>query len=100
MDNDIKILTQVVFKAHVDKCLTLETIDWNQIVIDTGKLVKACQQASSAFGTPFQTKPAGTPRGTKVVGDPCKDCGTPMVEGRTGAYCKSCYLKWKNSQGK
>lgn len=32
----------------------------------------------------------------KVVGQPCPDCGTPYIQGKTGAYCKPCYIKWAN----
>ncbi len=32
----------------------------------------------------------------KTVGQPCKDCGVPYVAGVKGAYCKPCYIKWKN----
>ena len=34
----------------------------------------------------------------KVVGQPCPDCGEPYIQGKNGAYCKPCYIKWKNSQ--
>jgi|TARA_Y100000310_G_scaffold333960_1_gene412618 hypothetical protein len=34
----------------------------------------------------------------KVVGQPCPDCNTPFIQGQKGAYCKSCYIKWKNNQ--
>jgi len=34
----------------------------------------------------------------KVVGSPCKFCGEPYIQGKNGAYCKACYIKWKNSQ--
>ena len=33
----------------------------------------------------------------KVVGQPCPTCGTPYIMGRTGAYCKPCYIKWANA---
>lgn len=32
----------------------------------------------------------------KTVGQPCKDCGVPYTAGVKGAYCKPCYIKWKN----
>lgn len=35
---------------------------------------------------------------TYRVGEPCDDCGTPTVQGKNGAYCKPCYINWKNSQ--
>lgn len=37
------------------------------------------------------------PKRIYQVGEPCDDCGTPAVEGRNGAYCKACYIKWKNA---
>lgn len=32
----------------------------------------------------------------KIVGQPCTYCGTPYIEGKKGAYCKPCYIEWKN----
>jgi len=32
----------------------------------------------------------------KQIGQHCPDCGTPYVAGKTGAYCKACYIKWAN----
>ena len=34
----------------------------------------------------------------KVVGQPCRFCQTPYTSGAKGAYCKPCYVKWKNGQ--
>ena len=31
------------------------------------------------------------------VGQPCPVCGTPAVQGKKGAYCKPCYVKWAES---
>ena len=33
----------------------------------------------------------------KIVGQPCTECGTPYTMGPKGAYCKPCYIKWKNN---
>ena len=35
----------------------------------------------------------------KRVGEICPKCGTPYVAGKNGAYCKPCYIEWKNAQG-
>jgi hypothetical protein len=32
----------------------------------------------------------------KRVGEPCAYCGTPLIQGSSGAYCKPCYIKFKN----
>ena len=32
------------------------------------------------------------------VGQHCPTCGTPAIQGKNGAYCKSCYIAWKNNQ--
>jgi hypothetical protein len=33
----------------------------------------------------------------KIVGQPCPDCGVPFIQGQKGAYCKPCYIRYKNS---
>lgn len=33
----------------------------------------------------------------KTVGQPCPDCNTPFIQGKSGAYCKTCYINWKNN---
>ena len=30
----------------------------------------------------------------RSVGDPCEECGKPLVEGKKGPYCKACYIAW------
>jgi len=32
------------------------------------------------------------------VGEPCDYCQTPTVEGKFGAYCKKCYIEYKNKK--
>jgi hypothetical protein len=32
------------------------------------------------------------------VGEPCDYCRTPCIEGQYGAYCKPCYIRWKNEK--
>jgi hypothetical protein len=34
------------------------------------------------------------------VGQPCPVCGTPAIQGPRGAYCRPCYIAYKNSQPK
>lgn len=34
----------------------------------------------------------------KVAGQPCPDCGEPFIEGKKGAYCKPCYIKWAEAK--
>lgn len=36
----------------------------------------------------------------KVVGAPCPTCKTPLIQGRNGAYCKPCYVKWAEANKK
>lgn len=34
----------------------------------------------------------------KQVGDPCEDCGAPLVMGKKGPYCKPCYIQWAETR--
>ena len=40
------------------------------------------------------------PNEGRRVGDPCAYCGQPLTQGRNGAYCKPCYIAYKNKQDK
>lgn len=31
-------------------------------------------------------------------GDPCEICGTPLIPGKFGAYCKPCFIEYKNKK--
>lgn len=33
-----------------------------------------------------------------TVGERCDKCGTPTIQGAKGAYCKPCYIAYKNGQ--
>lgn len=33
----------------------------------------------------------------REVGDPCEKCGTPLIAGKKGPYCKPCYIEWAES---
>lgn len=99
MDNkSLEILYQVAYKAVVELSNANKVpFSWEKVEEHFAELVKRIQTNQSKFGTPFQNKPANAPRGSKVVGEPCKDCGTPYTQGAKGAYCKPCYITWKNS---
>lgn len=34
----------------------------------------------------------------KQVGEPCGYCGQPLTQGQNGAYCKPCYIAYKNKK--
>lgn len=38
------------------------------------------------------------PNEGKQVGEPCEMCGRPLVEGKFGAYCKPCFIEYKNKK--
>lgn len=38
------------------------------------------------------------PNAGKQVGEPCEMCGKPLVEGQFGAYCKPCFIEYKNKK--
>ena len=92
---DVGIIAQVVFKA-----LTLNCMPPSKEVLkaETKKLIEVIEELSSQHTAPFQTRPVGTPRGTKVVGEPCGKGHFLVASKQAGgeAWCKEC---WKLKKG-
>ena len=98
MENrDLSILTQVAFKAHVEKVTDTRMVNWDLVIEDAVKLSKAIDAVVSKMGTPFNNKPASAPRGTPAVGDPCPVCKSPLKASKNGngAYCWDCWVAKK-----
>ena len=95
MDNkSIEIFASAAYKALVEK----EPFVTPELLETHVKMLIEVVNKLGGHVVPFQNKPAGSPRGTKVAGEPCPDCLTPFTAGAKGAYCKPCYIAWKNKK--
>lgn len=98
MDNkNVEIFSSVVYKEFMQKSLD-GNVDFGMIKDHVQKLLDLANALGSKTSVPFHSAPVGSPRGAKVAGNPCEKCGTPMIVGNKGVYCKKCYVAWAESK--
>jgi hypothetical protein len=98
MDNkNVEIFTSVVYKEFMQKSLD-GNLDFEGVKNHVQKLLDLASALGAKTSVPFHSAPVGSPRGAKVAGNPCEKCGTPMITGNKGVYCKPCFIKWAESK--
>ena len=96
MDNkNVEIFCSVVYKEFMAKSLD-GNVDFQEIQKHVQALLTLANGLGTKTSVPFHSAPAGSPRGTKVVGDTCGACGQGKIVNnpKTGKiFCdKKCWL--------